>query len=67
MEEAQTKKEVVKAANQVIALSDHSKFGEQNFAFVMPLEKVNMLITDKGISSFFKEEIEKKGIKVVVV
>ena len=67
LEEAQTKKEIVKAANQVIALCDHSKFGEQNFAFVMPLEKINILITDKGVSSSFKGEIEKKGIKVVVV
>lgn len=67
LEESQTKKEIVKAANQVIALSDHSKFGKQNFAFVMPLEEINILITDKGISSFFKEEIEKKGVEVVVV
>lgn len=66
LEEAQTKKEVVKAANQVIALSDHSKFGEQNFAFVMPLEKIDILVTNKGISSFSKEEIEKKGVKVVI-
>jgi len=67
LEEAQTKKEVIKAANQVIALSDHSKFGEQNFAFVMPMEKINILVTNKGISSFFKEEIEKKGVKVMIV
>jgi len=67
LEEAQTKKEIVKAANKVIALSHHSKFGEHNFAFVMPVEKIDILITDSGISSKFREEIERLGVKVITV
>jgi len=66
LEEAQTKKEIVKAADQIIALSDRSKFGEQNFAFVMPVEKIDILITDSGISSELRQEIEKIGVKVIV-
>ena len=67
LEEAQTKKEIVKAANQIIALCDHSKFEKQNFAFVMPINKMDVLIVDKKMPSSFRVEIEKKGIKVVVV
>ncbi len=67
MEEAQTRKKIIEASNKIIAVTDHSKFGKQNFIFVIPIEKIDVIITDKGISSQIKKGMEKKGIEVRVV
>lgn len=67
MEEAQTRKKIIEASNKIIAVTDHSKFGKQNFIFVIPIEKIDVIITDKGISSQIKKRMEKKGVEVRVV
>jgi len=67
LEEAQTRKKIVKASNKIIILSDHSKFGKQNFAFVDSLQSIDILITDRGISEEMKGEIERLGVEVRTV
>jgi len=67
LEEAQTRKKIVKASNKIIILSDHSKFGKQNFACVDSLQSIDILITDRGISEEMKVEIERLGVEVRIV
>jgi len=67
LEEAQTRKKIVKASNKIIILSDHSKFGKQNFACVDSLQSIDILITDRGISEEMKVEIERLGVEVRTV
>ena len=67
LEEAQTRKKIVKASNKIIILSDHSKFGKQNFACVNPVRSIDILITDRGISEEMKVEIERLGVEVRIV
>jgi len=67
MEEAKTTKDVVKACNKLIALCDHSKFGKQNFAYVGPLESIDILITDKRIPNEMRKGIERRGVEVRTV
>jgi len=67
MEEAKTTKDVVKASNKVVVLCDHSKFGKQNFAYVGPLEWIDILITDKGIPDEMRKEIERRGVEARMV
>jgi len=67
LEEAQTRKEIHQAANKIIVLSDHSKFGKQNFAYIAPVNSIDILVTDKGISEKTKREMEKMGIEVRIV
>ncbi len=67
MEEARTRKDIVKASNKLIVLCDHSKFGKQNFAYVCPLESIDILITDKGIPDEMRKEIERRGVEVRMV
>ncbi len=67
LEEAQTRKKIVKASNKIIILSDHSKFGKQNFASVNPLPSIDILITDRRISEEMKVEIERLGVEVRIV
>jgi len=67
LEEAQTRKKIVKASNKIIILSDHSKFGKQNFASVNPVRSIDILITDRRISEEMKVEIERLGVEVRIV
>lgn len=67
LEEAQTRKKIHQAANKIIVLSDHSKFGKQNFAYIAPANSIDILITDKGIPEGTKKEMEKMGIEVRIV
>ena len=67
LEEAQTRKKIVKASNKIIILSDHSKFGKQNFASVNPLQSIDILITDREMSDEMKVEIERLGVEVRMV
>ncbi len=67
LEEAQTRKKIVKASNKIIILSDHSKFGKQNFACVDSLQSIDILITDRGISEEMKVEMERLGVEVRIV
>jgi len=67
MEEAKTRKDIVKTSNKLIVLCDHSKFGKQNFAYVGPLELIDILITDKGIPDEMRKEIERRGVEVRMV
>ncbi|MCD6318309.1 DeoR/GlpR transcriptional regulator [Candidatus Aerophobetes bacterium] len=66
VEEAQTRKKIIEASNKIIAVTDHSKFGKQNFIFVIPIEKIDIIVTDKGISPQIKKEMERKGVEVIV-
>jgi len=67
LEEAQTRKKIVKASNKIVILSDHSKFGKQSFAAVDPLQSIDILITDRGIPEETKVALERLGIEVRVV
>ncbi len=67
LEEAQTRKEIHQAANKIIILSDHSKFGKQNFAYIAPVNSIDILITDKGIPEETRREMEKMGIEIRIV
>jgi len=67
LEEAQTCKKIVEASNKIIILSDHSKFGKQNFASVNPARSIDILITDRGIPEEMRVEIERLGVEVRIV
>ena len=67
LEEAQTRKKIHQATNKIIVLSDHSKFGKQNFAYIAPVDPIDILISDKGMPEETKREMEKMGIEVRIV
>ncbi len=49
--EAQTNQAMVAAANRVVVLADHSKWGVRALARTIPMSAINILITDSGIES----------------
>ena len=63
--EANTKREMIKIAKQTIVVCDHTKFGTVYFAKIADLESVDIIITDKQIDNDVLEEFEEKGVKIM--
>ena len=63
--EAFTKEQIMKRANQVILLADHTKIGVPSFARSGSVDDIDVLVTDR-IDTGFREEFESRGIEVVV-
>lgn len=66
IEEAHFNSTMIEMSNQVIVLADSSKIGKRSLAFICPLTKVDILITDSNISDVQKTSLENIGIKVVI-
>ena len=64
MEEIQVKSAMMRAAQEIIAVADCTKFNRQVFAHLCNVEDLDMLITDK-ISAADKEQLESQGVKVL--
>lgn len=64
LDEAETKKAMVRSAREIICLVDHSKFHNVALVSFCPLEKVGMLITDNRISEDDRTQLAARGIKV---
>lgn len=65
--EAYTKGLIMEHAKEVVLLADSSKAGKLSFARFGGLERVNTLITDKGLPSQAVREFTKRGIKTIAV
>jgi DeoR/GlpR family transcriptional regulator of sugar metabolism len=64
-EEIPIKRKAARQSSQVVVLADSSKFDKQVTFLFMPLEQVNTIITDTGISAGVAQAIRDKGIEVV--
>ena len=67
IQEVQTDREIINAAEQLIILADSSKFGRTGAVRLVPIEQVSMLITDNGAPPDELEVLREKGITVVLV
>jgi DeoR/GlpR family transcriptional regulator of sugar metabolism len=65
--EAEVDRVAVAAASEVIVVSDSSKIGVVGLTPILPLAKINKLITDSGASSDFVAALREQGIEVVLV
>ncbi len=60
------KRAMIEAAETVFLLSDSSKIGKTAFAVLGELERIDYLITDRGITAEDKARFEELGIEVVL-
>jgi len=58
---------MAEAARQVVVVTDSSKFGRRGFNLVLPMEKIDTIITDAGISEEASEALAHTKANVVVV
>ena len=63
--EINVKRNMIKAAKEVILVAHHEKIGKPSFAFLSPLDVLNIFITGKGIHFAIVTEFEKRGIQVL--
>ncbi len=65
--EAHLNRQMIKASQKVIVLSDSTKFGKRGFGRICGIEEVNQVITDKGIPDHYVNHLEGMGIEVTIV
>ena len=65
--EADINRQMVEAAQNIIAITDSSKFNRQSFCLIARPEQLNILITDSGIPQDYVEELSALGVEVHIV
>jgi DeoR family fructose operon transcriptional repressor len=64
--EAAVKRAMCLAARQVIVLADHTKVGEEDAVRFAPIDEVDVLVTDAGLSHEDQETLEDAGVELVL-
>jgi DeoR/GlpR family transcriptional regulator of sugar metabolism len=66
-DEAEVKKAMISVAQEIICLTDYSKFHHIAFATFCPIDRINTLITDDRMPESEKDFLSQKGIQVHTV
>jgi len=66
IEESQLNRVMVEISREIIVVTDSSKFLRRSFAFIIPVTKIDMVITDKGIPQEEQNILKNMGVKVVI-
>ena len=66
MAEAQFSRALIEAAERVIVVVDHSKFGKRALVRACEIEAIDMLITDAPPPQDLAERLEEAGVVVEV-
>ena len=67
IEEAILNKRMIEASLRTIILADSSKFGRRGFGKICNLDRIDVIITDAGISKAMAQSIEEMGIELIIV
>ncbi|MDQ8736614.1 DeoR/GlpR family DNA-binding transcription regulator [Paenibacillus sp. LHD-38] len=66
-EDGVVKREMIKRANQVIVLADHTKFGDQMFYKIAGLEAIDLLITNQKPNREMMDKFAENHVELLVV
>jgi DeoR family transcriptional regulator of aga operon len=66
VEEAQLNRVMVEISREIIVVTDSSKFLRRSFAFITPVTKIDMVITDKAIPQEEHNILKNMGVKVII-
>lgn len=64
--EAETDRELVAAAQQLVVLADHTKWGTVGISTIARLDRANVLVTDSGLDKEAREELAEHVGELVV-
>lgn len=64
--EASLNHRMVERARRVVVLTDASKFGRVSLHRIARLDQIHAIITDEGISSDYREGLQRLGIEVII-
>jgi DeoR/GlpR family transcriptional regulator of sugar metabolism len=65
--EAEVDKAMVEAASEIIVVADSSKIGVVGLATIMPLARIDKLITDANAPADFVAALREQGVEVTLV
>ncbi|NQT23810.1 DeoR/GlpR transcriptional regulator [candidate division KSB1 bacterium] len=65
--EAQLNRVMAEIAREVIVVADSSKFGKRSFAHILPVSKIDKVITDDGLDELERKKLENQNIEFIVV
>lgn len=65
VESADLVRKMAEQADQVIVISDSSKFGKPGFARILPFDGADTLVTDKGLTKEFNENLSDASVRIV--
>jgi DeoR family transcriptional regulator of aga operon len=66
VEEAELNKAMMGVALKTVVLCDSSKFGRKGFGKICGLDKIDVVVTDEGVSPSMIRLLEEQGIEVLV-
>jgi len=67
LDEAEIARDMIEQTpGPIIVVADHSKLGVVSNFISVPLEKINIIVTDDGIDDEYRNNLKKIGIEVVV-
>jgi DeoR family transcriptional regulator of aga operon len=67
LEESKVNQVMVRIAREVILVADSSKFGKRSLSRIVPLSKIDKIITDHGLPEKTQDELRARGIELIVV
>lgn len=66
LEEVAIKKAMIKSAEQIILVADHSKLNKKAFADVCEIDEIDTIVIDK-IDDNYRKIFNEKGINIIIV
>jgi len=66
IEEAELNRAMMDVSLKTIVLCDSSKFGRKGFGKICDVDKIDIIVTDDGISSSMQQLLEEHGVEVIV-
>lgn len=66
LQEAQMKRQMVAAADQVVALVDASKFGKTDLTPFASIDELSHVLTDQAVDSLAINELQRTGVTVTI-
>jgi DeoR family fructose operon transcriptional repressor len=66
LSEVTIKQAMIKSAREVILLADHTKFNQESFIQIAPINVVDVLISDNGLPASSRLQLNTAGVDVIV-
>ncbi len=62
----ETERQMLEAADEVIVVADSGKLGHSELAHLCPLDRIDRMVVDAGVTDEWKERIEGNGVELVI-
>ena len=64
--EAEAIRQLAAVAHEVVVVADSTKLGRSTFARILPLDKIDVLVTDAPVTGELAGELATAGVRVIV-